>query len=279
MPPRFVINARARPTASFVRDAIEVSSVRPESAQLVVTGKMPWTVQVAYTATDDAASTTSATVVPSAAAAAVNLPAPGRYRLVSVADAYCAGEVLEPSVLDAVLAPIPAVTWDLSNAPSAVCQGAAAVAVPMALTGRGPWHLAYRETVHRHRPPPPFSLAGRGAAAVRELTVGPWGVISDAASAGARGQAMDDDGNAAAAKVDTFNITISAASYTLRLTPLSAGHRRYELLTLSDHNHHSVPLHGLVYDLVVRRYGLRGCCETEPCGAPAGGGRWGAHAR
>ena len=145
-PPLFAITARARPTVSFATDRLLLSTSRRETAGLIVTGRAPWTIQVQHTPAD-AAAVTAATVVNAAAGATIDVAAPGEYRLVNVADAFCTGAVLEPRALRAELAPLPTVVWDTSSAPAAVCLGANLVTIPLTLTGRGPWHLTYKETV------------------------------------------------------------------------------------------------------------------------------------
>ena len=147
--PQFSVKARARPTVAFQRDHMLLSTIRNETAALELTGRAPWAVTVTFVpdaAADEPPSRLSLNVS-SAAAALLHDVRPGRYELVSVHDSFCTGQVLEPSRLVANLAPLPTVSWDLSGAPSAVCLGATPAAIPLTLTGRGPWHLTYTDTV------------------------------------------------------------------------------------------------------------------------------------
>jgi hypothetical protein len=168
--PRLHVRARARPTASFAHDHALLSSLREESASVQLTGRAPWQLRVAYTpppAADvdgdsdgphtQANAKANATGTPTTlvlnvtahtqAATAVPLAVPGSYRLLGVSDAFCTGAVVEPAVVLATWAPHPTARWDLTAAPAAVCLGAPAVGLPIALTGRGPWQLSYAETV------------------------------------------------------------------------------------------------------------------------------------
>ncbi|CAG8786287.1 11339_t:CDS:2, partial [Racocetra persica] len=73
----------------------------------------------------------------------IKVQKPGMYRLLSVTDSKCSGQILAPSFKNVILAHPPTVKLDAIPIPADDCPGEVGVEVILSLTGIPPWHIEY----------------------------------------------------------------------------------------------------------------------------------------
>ncbi|CAG8445798.1 21903_t:CDS:10 [Dentiscutata erythropus] len=143
-----------RPTASFMSDiSIYVRPKQTAKIPLDLQGQEPWNVKIGYWSEDVTENDDATIIKPSEefditinnpeTENLIKVQKPGMYRILSVSDSKCAGQVLAPSFKNVILAYPPTVKFDVIPIPADDCPGEVGVEVILSLTGTPPWQVEY----------------------------------------------------------------------------------------------------------------------------------------
>ncbi|CAG8467400.1 7817_t:CDS:10 [Ambispora gerdemannii] len=142
----------SRPSVSFLSDAtIKIKPADSPNIALELKGQEPWRIHIGYWAEDIAQDNNLAMntsdiieyVLERSTDDMINVKKPGLYKLLSVLDAFCSGQVLAPSNIIVLEVLPPSVILDTIPISTGDCPGEVGLEVIMTLTGSPPWMLEY----------------------------------------------------------------------------------------------------------------------------------------
>ncbi|CAG8724177.1 4862_t:CDS:2, partial [Acaulospora morrowiae] len=140
----------SRPTACFFSDSpVHIRPGRIANIAIDVRGKGPWKINVEYwseEATEGKPSEIFEVTVDlqSENGRYMSISRPGIYKLLSVSDSKCAGQILAPSSKSLSIAHPPTVKMEANPIPAENCPGEIGVEIIISLTGIPPWHIEYK---------------------------------------------------------------------------------------------------------------------------------------
>ncbi|CAG8583081.1 954_t:CDS:2, partial [Acaulospora colombiana] len=140
----------SRPTASFFTDSpVHVRPGRIANIAIDVRGRGPWKINVEYWSEESMDGRPSEMFEitidhRSEQKKYMSVSRPGIYKLLSVSDSKCAGQIMAPSSKSLSIAHPPTVKMEANPIPAENCPGEIGVEITMSLTGIPPWHLEYK---------------------------------------------------------------------------------------------------------------------------------------
>ncbi|RHZ53314.1 hypothetical protein Glove_443g66 [Diversispora epigaea] len=145
-----------RPTANFFLDSpVYVRPNKYANIQLALRGRGPWKISVGYWSEDITENTEISSVKPNEIFDVIidlrnensrfmKVNKPGIYKLLSVSDSRCVGEILAPSSKSLFIAYPPTVKMETNPIPAEDCPGEIGIEIILSLTGNPPWNLEYK---------------------------------------------------------------------------------------------------------------------------------------
>ncbi|CAG8637993.1 4003_t:CDS:10, partial [Ambispora leptoticha] len=150
--PSIEFTVHSRPSVSFLSDiTIKIKPGDSPNIAMELKGQEPWRILVGYWAEETAqdnnlAMNTSDTIeyiLEKSTDDMINVKKAGLYKLLSVSDAFCSGQVLAPSNIIVLEVLPPSVILDTIPISTGDCPGEIGLEVIMTLTGSPPWLLEY----------------------------------------------------------------------------------------------------------------------------------------